>query len=230
MSLDVVIASTDPALTTMSAVKDALGITTTSDDARISDMILRVSEWANGIVGYPLAAAKYREAVAGYGTRNLMLSRTPIRSVSALFYGTDTGEASQVESSEFGLDREAGFLTRTEGWEWTVPVEQGYELHPRAGQEYQPWMADYVAGYTFGLSTTSALWSTEKGTTSTGRTLPYDIEDAVIRKVASVYTGNDGVYSKQVGDLRIVYGTGVRGGGWISDPSVDILRRYARSA
>lgn len=230
MPLTVVVASTDASLATVAHVKEELGITTTSADDRIARLILQASAWADRVVGYPLAAQQYREAVAGYGTQRLMLSRTPLVSVSALFYGTDTGSAIEVLTTEFSLDRDAGFLVRPEGWDWTVPVAQDLELRPVPGQELTPWLTDYVAGFSLvGHDPSSVLWSTVHGTTSTGRTLPYDIEDAVITKVTQVYRGLDNVAMKQVGDLRIEYGTVGRSGEPV-DPALSLLKAWRRSA
>ena len=66
-------------------------------------------------------------------------------------------------------------------------------------------MAEYVAGYTRGgIDTGSDLWSTAKGTTSTGRTLPEDLEAGVIAKVVSLYEsgGGEEIAELAVGDLR----------------------------
>lgn len=231
MSLDIVTETTEIGLTTVATVKTELGITTTSNDARIELLVRRATAWAETFVGYPLLAKRYRETLAGYGTRNLMASRTPVRSIASLFFGTDTGDdATQLLTTEFGLESKPGFLTRTDGWEWSVPVQQDYELRPVPGEEYQPWLIDYVAGFTLdGLSSSSPNWSTEKGTTSTGRSLPYDIESAVIRKTVSVYTGIDGVFSKKVGDLAIIYGVGAQSG-VVVDQAAELLKPWRRSA
>lgn len=233
MELDVVTPTTGPLLTSLETVKARLGLTgTTGSDDALNTAIRMASDWASRFVGYPLVMARYRETVAGYGTRELMLARTPVRSVSSLFYGTDTGDdgdALQLLSSEFGLDREAGFLTRPDGWEWTAPSHRDYEVRPVPGQEFAPWLVDYVAGYTLGgLTTDSALWSTEKGSTDTGRTLPYDIEEAVVRKAITIHEGSDGVTRKSIGDLELSFGSNQSGGGQSADPAADMLRTYRR--
>lgn len=229
MALEVLV-EPDRYLTTTQAVWAELGTTSTADAARLSHLIAVASRWAETYVGYPLAAGKYRETLAAYGTRNLMLSRTPVRAVAALYYGTDTG-ASGTEvllSSEFGLDARPGFLTRPEGWEWSVHGLQDLEMRPVPGQEFEPWMADYVAGYTLdGISTGDSLWSTEKGTTSTGRTLPEDIEYAVIRRVVNTYTGQLLVLEKRVGDLQVKFAQQQTKNA-VVDESEEILRVYRR--
>jgi hypothetical protein len=96
---------------------------------------------------------------------------------------------------------------------------------PWPGEEDSPWLIDYVAGYVRdGMTSTCALWSTAKGTTSTGRTLPADIEAAVIAKVVSWYEAEEGVIQKSVGDLSVQYDP------IGDDPAFKLLRPYIRSA
>lgn len=210
MSLDVTVLSTDRDLTTTGALKALLlGATATSTalDAHLSNLIRRGSRWAESYVGTPLTVQSYRETVPGFGRRNLMLARTPLRAVSALYESTDTGTAIALASTEIRVENaEAGFLSRDDGWGWTVPSEGDLELRPMTGQEWRPWMADYVAGWTYdGLSTSSANWSTAAGSTSTGRTLPEDIEQAVLLWCVKAHTVPPGVASEQLGDVRVEY-------------------------
>ena len=225
MLLDVTTASTDAQLTTTAAVKAMLRTTSTSDDTLLDNLITRASAWAEAYVGYPLPAQSYLESVATYGTRRLMLARTPVRAVTGLFNGTDSGDYTQVDTSEFAVDREAGFIERNIGWAWSVPFESYLDLRPNSGEEMPIWRAEYIAGYVFaGMSTSSSLWSTVKGTTSTGRTLPADIEAAVISKVATWYQGDEDVRSKSIGDLSVTYDENAK------DPAMTLLAPYRRSA
>lgn len=209
MALTITATSTDDVYTTTAYVKGLMGVTGTSDDATLSAVIRAASRWADSYVGYPLYAQKYRETVPGYGVRKLMLNRTPLRAVPALYLGTDTDDNDAFLASEFRVEnREAAFLSRDEGFDWTVPVQQELVSRPRPGEEYRPWMIDYVAGYTYGgLTTDSSLYSTAHGTTSTGRTLPEDIEHAVALRAHSMYRGQDGVAgdikSASVGGIKV---------------------------
>lgn len=211
MSLTVLTRSTDAVLTTTTYVKTLLGTSTsTGNDAAISAYITAASRWAETYVGYPLTAQTYRESLAGYDRRRLMLSRYPVRAVPIFLNGTDTGESGEILSSEFRVEADAGFLNRDEGFEWSVPFNADLTLTPRPGQEFKPWQADYVAGYTYaGMDTGSDNWSTVHGTTSTGRTLPEDIEHAVALKVISLIQGKDSaggdVTKEELGDLAVWY-------------------------
>src|SRR5205814_298683 len=176
--------------------------TSTAQDTVFSDRIRQASRWAESYLGFPPTLQTYRETVAGFGRRSLLLSRTPVRSVASVFDATDTGQATQILTSEFKVENaDAGLLTRREGFGWTAALQPPgsggpflssipLEAAPLAGQEYKPWLVDYAAGWTYGgLATTSANYSTVAGTTSTERTLPEDVELAVLLKAQALYDG-----------------------------------------
>jgi hypothetical protein len=212
VALTVSATSTDDVYTTTAYVKALMGTTSTANDATLSAMIRAASRWADNYLGYPLALASYEETVAGYDRRRLMLQRTPLRSVDGFYYGTDSGTNTQLLTSEFRVDsREGGFLSRDEGFEWTVPTESELTMRPRVGQEFKPWLIQYAAGWTYGgLTTDSPHWSTEAGSTSTGRTLPEDIEHAVALRARELYEGNEDVTMEMLGDLQVHYRSAAR--------------------
>ena len=204
--LTVTLASTEQAASDTASLRALIGTTSTADDARQLAALKAATRWAESYIGYPLFVASYRETRPSYSSRRLMLSRTPVRAVAQLLDAPSPDDGAAVLSSEFGVDREAGFLTRDEGWEWSAPVEYDLTPVPRAGQEYEQWLVDYMAGWTFGgIEPTSANYSTEAGTTSTGRTLPEDIEEAVLTKAAALYEGTESVDAEQLGDLKVTY-------------------------
>lgn len=215
--LETILGATDPDLTTTGALKLRLGLdaSSTGYDAVLSATIRAASRWAETYVGYPLTLGTYRETLPGYGRRTLRLARTPIRAVTALYAATSTDEGPQIFTSEFRVeDRAAGLLSRDIGFAWTAPVELELDLRPLPGEEYRPYMADYVAGYSYaGVSTDSPHWSTEWGTTSTGRTLPEDVEEAVLAKAQAIHeeqagtaaAGGGDVASEQLDDIRVNY-------------------------
>ncbi len=216
--LSLVTSSPDEQFCTTQAVKDLIGSTGTADDALLNSIITRASRWAESYVGYPLAAAAYRETLSGYGGRRLMVSRRPVVSVTGLWDTTDTGAATTMLSSEFKVDRKRGFLERNAGFAWDAPAVAAPFAFPLGaaympGEESAPWLVDYVAGYSHAGLTSgdSGVWSTAGpgGTTSTERTLPEDIEDAVIYRVIQEYKGKGGapVVERAVKDLRVKFGT-----------------------
>ena len=157
-------------------------------------------------MAYPLIRQVYAETVPAYDSRVLMLSRTPIRAVTRIFDATDTGTAVALTSTEYSVDdAHAGFLAReSRWWPWTAPKRVELSEYRLPGTEAPSWYVSYEAGYVGVNGTTSTIG----GTTSTGRTLPEDIEEAVIRKITEWYLGrraNPAVKSKSVGDLAISY-------------------------
>ena len=222
------VASTDRYLTTTSFVKSVMGIVTTSDDATISAQILAASKWAESFIGYPLTVQTYQETLAGYGRRTVRTQYTPLRSVQRLFNGgTDTGTNTEIQTSEFRVeDADAGMLSLISGggFSWTAggvgPGQFGWgslytgpeasiplsPFTPLPGEEERPYLVEYVAGYTLkGVDTGSANYSTVQGSTSTGRTLPEDIELAVALRVQQYREGSVSVASESLGDMSVNY-------------------------
>lgn len=222
--LDVVTASTDRSLATVAGLKSlTLGSSATStvNDAYFADLIARSSRWAESYLGLPVTLQTYQETVAGFGSRRLVLARTPIVAVDRVFDATDTGTATQILSSEFRVqDRDAGFLSRNQGWPWTAtlqaPAYSGWggggaafplSPEPVPGDEYEPFLVDYRAGWTLaGVETTSANYSTANGSTSTGRTLPEDIEYGVLLRAQNMFEGlDDSITAESLGDISTNY-------------------------
>ncbi|HAM41885.1 MAG TPA: hypothetical protein DCP69_11295 [Candidatus Omnitrophica bacterium] len=208
-------ASSTDGLSRTCELRDALGTTATSDDATMRSVLLRATEWAESVVDRPLRAQTYSEAVPAYGTRRLTLSRRPVVCVLRLLSSTATSDATELTSTEYRVeDAEAGFLSREVGFEWTNDPARGETrfslgLTPATlpGQEQRPWLVEYVAGYIFPeMATSDSIYATQA--TSTGRTLPYDLEQAVLLKAARWYQGGPmgaDVTSRRVGDLSVTY-------------------------
>ena len=199
-----------PHLTTLQRVAAALGVTTstadgTLDGAYVHDLISLASEWAETYVGYPLVAQVYSETVRGSGGRHLLLGRTPIRYMLRVFDSSSTCEASELKSTEYRVeDAEAGLLSRDIGFLWSNVQETFLVPFARPNMDRKPWLVEYAAGYLLtGAATSDTIYSTVS--TSTGRDLPYDVEQAVVSRVLEWYEGAAGVTSKRVGDLAITY-------------------------
>jgi hypothetical protein len=213
--LTVCASSTNTDLTTIGAVKSLLGITGPAQDAYISTVVHAASRWVENVIGRgPITAQSYSETLAGQGRRQLLLKRQTLRAVDRVFDATDTGSATQVLSSQFFVeDAEAGILARNEGFAWT-PLMMGrqfdialpLEFTPLGGQELKPWLVDYRAGWVLGgMTTDSPNYSTQSGTTSTGRTLPEDIELAAMFKAQAFHVGGDEAQSESLDDLSVNY-------------------------
>lgn len=183
----------------------------------LSTLIRRASAWAERYVGRPLLLQVYSETLPAAGDNLLVLGRRPVVAMLRLFDSTATCSATEFCSTDYRIeDADAGFLGRDIGFEWTAQELYGagrFALGLTSailpGREERPWYAEYVAGYVpiGGVATSSDNWSTAgpNGTTTTGRTLPDDIEQAVIFKVREWWEGLSGVESERVGDLAVSY-------------------------
>jgi hypothetical protein len=219
--LTVTVKSTDPDVAVVADLKARLlgtTATSTANDALYAGYIRAATRWAESYVGYPLSVQSYRESIASFGSLRLRVARTPLRAVTGFFTATDTGTAGAFLTTEYRVDADPGFLTRVGdyGFEWSIQTQGDLETRP-TGYEPEPWLVDYVAGWTRnGLDTGSANWSTQQGTTDTGRTLPEDVEEAVLQRASALTiqantarsaasVGVAGVASERIDDLEVNY-------------------------
>lgn len=224
-------------LSTGSSLRSILGATSTTNAdlfALQTDLVKRASRWLEGPqgLGYPCQVQTYLETVPAFGGQHLMLSRTPVRCILRMFDSTSTASATEYCSTNYRLeDADAGLLSRDLGWNWTAGERYylGKAIVPNS--ELKPWMVEYVAGWTYnGLTTDSQNYSTGGigGSTSTGRTFPDDLEQAVLLKAAEWARSGAGagISSESVGDLSVTYATV---GNYRSE-AADIVNGYRRLA
>jgi hypothetical protein len=201
MPLTVCTSSTEGQFAELGDLMLMLGATASSCGMDLS--LTQATQWAETYLGYPLGRQVYQETLAAYGTRKLMVDRTPLRGVQRLFDSTDTGSATELTSTEYRLqDPEAGFIERDAGWRWTAQTAVALTTYIPVGSETRPWLVVYEAGYTLAeTSSTDEKWAT----TSTGRTLPGPIEQAILVRAAELYegAGSGQVSSMKVGPLTL---------------------------
>ena len=136
---------TSTLLTTKRRVKVELGLslTDTSKDELLDDLIAEASASIEGYCGRAFGRAAVTETLPGTGRTRLMITRTPVVTVTSVAYNDST-----ISSSEYVIeDADAGFLYRDDGWYWTVAQDAG-ALVPR----YVPSLGinDYTVQYTGG--------------------------------------------------------------------------------
>lgn len=227
MALQIITKSTDQDLTTTGALKALIfgpAATSTAYDVQLSALIRAGTRAFESYVGYPATVQSYRETAAGYGRRRMLLSRQPLVSVDAVYEATDTGTVAALLTSNGDYkieDADAGILSRDMGWSWSASLQyrsarnsfgvvggDAIPLNPEPvpGDEYRPYLVDYKAGWTYvGVDTGSANWSTAGGSTSTGRSLPEDIEQGVLLWAQTQYVNPVGVTSEKLGDIEVSY-------------------------
>jgi hypothetical protein len=115
------------------------------------------------------------ESHVGYGVRTMILDRTPLSAVSSITYDGTTVSSDNYEVH----DTDASIVFAPGNWTWTCGLVGGLTDDPWVGTERKLFTVTYDAG-----------WVTPKQYTDDNtltRSLPYDIEDAVIQMVASRY-------------------------------------------
>ena len=205
-----------------------LGVTASSSG--MDSAIVRSTKWVEThITNDPAGSIQrsvVRETVAGSGSQVLMLSRTPVYKVARMFDSTTTGgtgAGTEYCSTDFrGEDKDAGFvsLTNEAGFAWDAVWSWAIDRYPRPGALARSWLVEYEAGWQYACtSSTSNDWLT----TTTGRTLPDDVEQAVLAKAGEFYQGSaSGIESLRVGPLGINYSSEAL------DPIAELLAPYRR--
>jgi hypothetical protein len=197
--------STDEYIGTMGEVLRVIGLTASS--CGVDEAWLAASKWVVNYLGYPVHRAVYSETIKAYGGLNLKLGRTPVRGIRRVFSATDTEDATEVCSSEYRLDQEAGFINRNKGWTWTAQQSWNLTSAVVPNSETQPWLVEYEAGF-LNMAGSSTTDLTTYAVTSTDGTMPQDIIRATMIKARQLYTNAEGtVQRKKVGDLEIQYAT-----------------------
>lgn len=230
MSLTVCTSSTGLDGCAIKTSKALMGITGASDDTLLLTLTTRALEAVEAYLGYPLRLQVYSESVPAYGSRYLMLSRTPVRVVLRAFDSTDTGTATAFCSTDYRIeDAQAGLISRDAGFAWTAPAGTEFVDFRRPGQEEQPWLFEYAAGYRVTGAT-----STEYGITSTGADLPGDIAQALDETVKGWYlarTQDVNVASVTVGSLSMTFRDQTTvNSGTLPLSATKLLSRYRRFA
>lgn len=225
MSVSVCTSSTESEFAHISDLLILLG--TTASSSGHSRALKDATDWAErhvtGAMGGSIRRSVVRETLAGAGSQQLMVARTPLWKVQRLFDDTSTCEATEYCSTSFRIeDADAGFITRTgnEWFTWDTVTDWNLTQYPRPNAVRRRWLVEYEAGWQLTeTSSTSNDWLT----TTTGRTLPHDVERAVLLKAAEFYQGSaSGMESMRVGPLAVNYSSEAL------DPAVTLLAQYRR--
>lgn len=209
------------AFTTVATMRDELGLADSSQDARLERYILQASAAIEGYCDREFRKTATTERLQASGTTRLVLARRPLVSIASIVMDDETLDTDGYEIQ----DADAGIVYREDGWPRIDAVVAGsIGLDPIAGTA----KADIVATYTGGY----VLPNDATGT----RNLPYDIEQACILTVTSLYRGRGrdrSVASKATGDASISYRNpnaiiGVGAAGVIPDEAAVLLSKYRR--
>lgn len=182
------------ALTTVATMEDELGITAGSATARLERLIAVASDIIERYCARKFGkATAIVENVKGQGGNLLILSRSPIIQVSSIKL-----DGELVDPATYELKTEhkaAGMVWRDAGWAWTASSFNAMTPVDAAGMEKRSYEVTYDAGYVLPKE-------------NSGRDLPYDLEQACIELVTSLYRGrgrDKNIASEAVGSASRSY-------------------------
>lgn len=160
------------ALTTLEAVKVAIGIDLTEEDtqrdAALIQLINAASAWLETKLGRKLGRQTYTENKVAPGTQRLTLEQYPIISITSV---TDTTTGAAVKDYDFSDEGEIGVVFREEGWTYRGHIG-GLSYDFIAPRRYL--QVVYTAGYVL----------PKDATADDPATLPADLEAIIWNMVA----------------------------------------------
>lgn len=150
MTLTVTTAAASQRLTTRAAVKLALNVTSTADDALFDQLIDQASAAIRSYCHRSFEREAYRETLPGYEGPYLSVRRTPLVAVASI---VDSNAAIYTDYSIGEADE--GTIYRRAGWTWTAQIGlglNGWQRFPRygtplPGREEPAFTVAYTAGY-----------------------------------------------------------------------------------
>jgi len=181
--------ATNKKLATLGQVKQELEITNSTDDAFLNDLIDRMSGKIEDFCHRIFSKQTYREKVAGSGNKIILLTHTPIISVSSVICDSDPVIDYEI------YDAEAGELYREVGWTWDGTIWWKASSFPSFNGQAQNFTVTYDAGY--------VLPGDDEA-----QTLPKTIEDACIQCVKEAYLkrrDDPNVSSERLGNYSVAY-------------------------
>lgn len=219
MSIEVIDAAPDDLLTTVAYVKANLDISGSTYDTLIEQMIREASAWACKFTGRTFALEEVREKLPGKGLPELILSRTPIVSITSVKFDTSVITDYSIK------DKDVGTLFRRSGWTNTNLPWNTIQPHPSSYDEDR-WVIEYWGGYVL------PNWGSSEGT----RNFPYDLQRAVTEMVKATFLNRkmDGsLRSYKIGDTSVTWDRGAAGDssmqGAIPNSALNVLQFYRRA-
>lgn len=203
------------ALTTLDTLRAELGLDEdVSKDALLERWINEASAALERHCGRKFQKASVTEKLKGTGTRELLLSRTPIVSITSVTLDEDVLDADDYEIE----DAEVGILSRSNGWPADEERCIGIAWTPIPGTGERNIAVAYVGGY---------VLPNDAGTC----TLPPDLERACIETVKSMSAAqlrDPAVSSEQLGDYSVTYRASSGGAGILPEAALALADAHRR--
>lgn len=227
-------------LTLLSTIKDELGIAALdlTKDARLERLITVATDLAESecdrVFFYQ---AGISERCKGYGTPQIVVGRTPVVTITSITELATLLSATEYEAVVEPTTRRAdsGVILRKGGdyslraWPWTAARRPDIVQDKSPGSEAPGIVVVYAGGFVTPAQAASANWAADNPLAPV-RTLPHDLEQAVVELVVSLYrnAGQDrNVSLEAVGDGSQSWG---KGRAIIPDDVRTILAKYSRIA
>ncbi len=212
-------------LTTVAAVKDEIGIAQndTSRDDYLKRLIRQASDEAVSYCHRPFARQRVRETGLEYRDGYVMVTLTPVTEVHQLSLNGQVVLGVEIEDADAGVLTGSGnaLLGLGESRWWNDPFRAS--LGNLMGSQA---VVEYTGGFVV----------PQGADPPSSRTLPYDLEAAVIALVAAalerspaqaVGTGTPAIRSLKVDDINVTYEDGATGVN-LATQVYDRLSRYRR--
>lgn len=184
MPLSVTTDAESKKLTTLDSVKDALGITGSDDDTLINTMIDSASRRIASFCGREFARQVLSETMPGYGDNTLMLSQTPVVTLTSVAYQGTTIDSGNYELS----NRDTGEIFNDYGFQDTAKHIRGVGDIPDPASRKNDYTVVYTAGY---YLPSFSEGGSGVAPTDPGLILPVDIQLAATELAKSIYLGRN---------------------------------------
>lgn len=178
-------------MTTLFTVKAMLGVSNSDDDALLELLIRQATSMVETETDRKFAKETVEETLPSNGSNYLIVSRTPVVSITSIEL-----DGSTVDSSDYSLeDSDAGLIFNEDGWVNTIIMSNyltGYSTQTGA-KDYK---ITYEGGYVM------------PGDGSEERTFPWDLEFAAVDIVRMNYRArkmDPRVRSVSVGDASSLF-------------------------
>ncbi len=205
MTITVITPAPDFDLTTLARVKSRLRIMHNLKDTQLGVMITSVSKSISRKLCRQFARETVTETVPGYGNTQLMLTRSPLISITAILFESTPVVDYVIKNVEESI------LYRRNGWvDTTVHGFTGIGFNPIPNSEEALYSVTYEAGYVL------PNWMTPPE-----RDLPEDIEDLVLDYIHFLYVHRSqkdvSIRSYRVGDISVGKSTSAAVVAFLSD-------------
>ncbi len=188
-------------LTTLTALKAELSIGDGNQDSYLESLILRASARLESLCNGVRFGLRDRvvDHVVGHSHKTLLLEHGPVTSVASVELNSYTVDADDYEIVD---ERELRHITGV--WKDTSGVAQTTSRRVDSGMKYK-YKVTYSAGYV------TPQMVADSPEPKPARTLPYDIEEAVLALAVQAYRDkgvNQRVVKQEIMDAKVTYQSG----------------------